>query len=105
MAIDYAKLVVDSIRQPALDRTERFMVRVETHLAGLPEAEHAPFLRAQLRKWRCNYVAWAARIDSCTASEVDLRSTAFDWVETIAALNARLAKAPAGAEQPESADA
>lgn len=96
--------IFDGIRQPAKDRTERFMARIETHLAGLPAAEHAPFLKAQLRKWRCNYVAWAARIDSCAATEVDLRSTAFDWMETIAALNARLAKVSAQTE-PEDADA
>jgi hypothetical protein len=83
---DALTYILDAITKPAQSRTERYMARVESHLAGLPEAERAPFIGGQIEAWRDRYASWAARIDAGTATPTDLKCDAYDFVFTLAAL-------------------
>jgi hypothetical protein len=76
-----------AMKAPAEDRTERFMRRVRSHIATLPDdAARIAFLSDQVARWIDLYQAWAFRIDTGTASEADLTQDASDYVCTIADL-------------------
>jgi hypothetical protein len=76
-----------AIKAPAQDRTERFMARVRDHIRTLPDdAARIAFVSNQVARWIDLYQAWAFRIDTGTADELDLRQDASDYVCTIADL-------------------
>lgn len=74
----------------ALSRPERFIARVRAHVAGLSsDAQRREFLAVQHAHWERLYSAFIAKVD---AGRDPGSATAFEFTETIAALEIELAK-------------
>jgi hypothetical protein len=73
-----------------LSRTQRYMARVSAHLPTLgDDAERREFIIEQLAKFEESYEAFRAKVDR-GGDPGDI--TAFDFVETIGALQIELSK-------------
>lgn len=75
-----------------MTRTERYMRRVRQHLPRLDDDAGRAFLKAELEKWETRYARFIE-----TSGESERRGdgaeqpTAFDFTETIAALQIAMA--------------
>lgn len=69
--------------------TERYLARVQAHLAGLPGDDRRAFLTSEITKWEERYSAWMAKVDRGGDPG---SATAFDFTETILALQSLLAQ-------------
>lgn len=75
------------------DRTARYSARVDERLAATPSvADRRAFLKNELAKWEDRFGEFMRSIDSGEPTNSD--ETAWDYVNTICALNERLAKIP-----------
>lgn len=81
-------VIMAAARAPAQSRAARYMARVEDHLPTVED--RAAFLRRELDKWQERYTSWALRVDLGTATDDDLAVSAYDFLETITALDRRL---------------
>lgn len=82
--------ILEKLRAPAGARAALYMGRIEQHLPTLAADKRLPFLKSELEKWMNRYSAWALRIDTGTADEADLSQTAWDYTETIGAIQRRI---------------
>lgn len=72
----------------------RYLARVDDRLAELTnDVTRRGFLGDELAKWQFRYDAFVRKVDACQPTDPDV--TAWDFADTIAALDKRLAKYPA----------
>jgi hypothetical protein len=74
----------------ANSRTERYMERVKAHLPALAnDAARCSFISCEIEKWEERYTRFiATEGDSHRFGDTSSRPTAFDFIETLAALGA-----------------
>jgi hypothetical protein len=72
-------------------RTDRFMARIDAHLATLPESKRRPFLAKQLWEWESRYTKFQTTDgDSEPVTDPADPPMATDFVLTICCLSERL---------------
>ena len=71
---------------------ERYMERLDVHLAGLPPHERLPRLLELKTWWLSEFERWGMRVDGGIATATDMQSTATDWRLTIQAVAKRHAQ-------------
>lgn len=67
-----------------MTRTEPYLIRLNEHLAQLSIPERKPFIIRQRENWEARYLAF--QLDIGHDGEPDGDSTAWDYAETIGAL-------------------
>ncbi len=76
----------------APDETDRYMGRLEVHLAGLPPPQRLPRLLELKTWWLAEFERWGMRVDGGQATATDLKCSATDWRLTIQAVAKRHAQ-------------
>lgn len=75
-----------------MTRTQHYMARVAAHLPALAgNAARAAFIASELAKWEDRYSAFIAQVD---AGQDSGAATAWDYTQTILALQAEQARYP-----------
>jgi hypothetical protein len=79
-------------------RTERYIERVKAHLPALAnDAARCNFISCEIDKWEERFTRFiATEGESHRFRDMSTRPTAFDFVETLAALSAMQARLAAG---------
>lgn len=76
------------------DHVTRYFARVDERLSELPnDVCRRGFLGDELAKWQFRYDAFRLKVDR--GEDTDPRVTAWDYVETLAELDKRMARYPA----------
>ena len=68
-----------------MTRTEPYLIRLNEHLAQLPPTERKPFVTRQRERWEGLYLQFQL-LTGCAGEEPDDDTTAWDYAETIGAL-------------------
>lgn len=71
-------------------RTERYMARIDDHIADLSKSETLAFLQTELNKWFERYKRFQIEVFSDRA--MTTTATAWDYAETIGALSAKIGR-------------